>query len=77
MSEAQNAVAEALAQKRFFMLNAIRISGAIFIGLGLAILANGFMDLPKIAGAAVFLIGIFAFIFVPFKLARAWKSKAD
>jgi hypothetical protein len=70
-------VEEALAQKRFFILNAIRICGAVFIGLGLAILANGFMDLPKIAGAALFLVGIFAFIFVPFKLARAWKSKVD
>jgi hypothetical protein len=77
MTEAEEAAEDILAQKRFFMLNAIRICGAIFIGLGLAILANGFMDLPKIVGAVLFLTGIFAFIFVPFKLARAWKSKVD
>ncbi len=72
-----NEADDALAKKRFFALNAIRICGAIFIGLGLAILANGFMDLPKIVGGALFLVGIFEFIMVPFMLSRSWKSRAD
>ena len=68
---------DALAKKRFFALNAIRICGAVFIGLGLAILANGFMDLPKFVGVILFIAGIFEFIVVPFMLARAWKSKGE
>lgn len=72
-----NEADDALAKKRFFALNAIRICGAIFIGFGLAILANGFMDLPKIVGVGLFLVGIFEFIAVPFMLARAWKSKRE
>jgi hypothetical protein len=70
-------VEDEIAARRFFTLNAIRISGAMMIALGLSVLANGFANLPKIFGAIVLVLGLLEFIVAPVLLSRAWKSKPD
>lgn len=73
MSENQDEIAA----RRFFMLNAIRITGAIMIAIGLAIIANGFAGMPMLFGVVLLVFGILEFIVAPVFLARAWKSKND
>jgi len=65
------------AQYRFLVLNIVRITGAIMLVLGLAIIANGVFGLPKAAGYVLFLIGIVDFMLVPLLLAKRWKSPKD
>lgn len=65
---------ETKAQQRFLVLNLVRISGAIMLVLGLAVIANGVFDLPVAAGYALFVVGIFDFMVVPLLLAKKWKS---
>ena len=65
------------AQYRFLVLNIVRITGAIMLVLGLAIIANGVFGLPKAAGYVLFLIGIVDFMLVPLLLAKRWKSPQD
>ena len=68
---------ETKAQQRFLVLNFIRISGAIMLVLGLAVIGNGLFGLPDAAGYALFAVGIADFILVPLLLAKKWKSPAD
>jgi hypothetical protein len=63
-----------LAARRYAIISAIRISGAAMLVLGLAIIANGLMDLPIAAGYVLFAIGVFDFIVLPVILSRRWKS---
>jgi hypothetical protein len=65
---------EAKAQQRFLVLNFVRISGAMMLVAGLAILSKGLFDLPKAVGYVLFLVGIVDFILVPLLLAKKWKS---
>ena len=68
---------ETKAQQRFLVLNFIRISGAIMLVIGLAVIGNGLFGLPVAAGYALFAVGIADFILVPLLLAKKWKSPAD
>lgn len=68
---------ETKAQQRFLILNFVRISGAIMLVIGLAVIANGLFDLPVAAGYVLFLVGIVDFMLVPLLLARRWKSPKD
>lgn len=68
---------ETRAQYRFLILNLVRISGAIMLVLGLAIIARGVFDLPELAGYVLFAIGIIDFMLVPLLLAKKWKSPKD
>ena len=68
---------ETKAQHRFLVLNLVRISGAIMLVIGLAVIANGLFGLPVAAGYLLFLIGIIDFMFVPLLLAKRWKSPKD
>lgn len=68
---------ETRAQYRFLIINIVRISGAIMLVLGLAIIARGVFDLPIEAGYVLFLVGIIDFILVPVLLAKRWKSSKD
>ena len=61
------------ARARFFILQAIRWSGVAFVLIGLMIMQRR-IDLPKEAGYALVLIGLFDALFVPTLLARRWKS---
>ncbi len=68
---------EAKAQYRFLVINIVRISGAIMLVLGLAIIARGVFDLPKAAGYVLFVVGIVDFMLVPLLLAKRWKSPKE
>jgi hypothetical protein len=68
---------ETKAQQRFLVLNLIRISGAVMLVIGLAIIANGLFGLPVAAGYALLVIGIVDFMLVPLLLAKRWKSPKD
>jgi hypothetical protein len=68
--------AEAKARQRFFVLNAVRFGGLGMVMLGMAI-AGGLLPLPWQAGAALAVVGLVDFFFVPLFLARSWKAGDD
>jgi hypothetical protein len=68
-----NETEEALAKKRFLAISMIRLSGAVFLTMGLFIL-GGKMDLPQVAGWIFTAIGITDLLVVPPFLARKWKT---
>lgn len=66
---------ETRAQYRFLVLNLCRITGAVMLVIGLAVIAREAFGLPKAAGYLLFVVGIIDFILVPYILAKKWKSK--
>lgn len=64
-------------RNRFIALNAVRISGALMIVFGMAVISRRFVDLPIEAGYAIFAVGIIDFIVAPLLLARAWSTPKD
>lgn len=66
---------ETLAQYRFLVINLCRITGAIMLVVGLAVIARQAFGLPIAAGYVLFLVGMFDFLVVPVFLAKRWKSK--
>ncbi len=68
---------EATARKRYGIISAVRLAGGAMLVLGLAIIANGLMNLPVEVGYALFAAGAFGFIAAPAMLSRRWKSPAD
>lgn len=66
---------ETRAQYRFLVINLCRITGALMLVIGLAVIAREAFGLPKAAGYLLFLVGMFDFIVVPVFLAKKWKSK--
>ncbi len=64
-----------LARSRFFVLQAIRLSGVVLGILGLAVL-SGRIELPRIAGALMVVVGVIDAFIAPAILARRWKSRA-
>lgn len=67
-------MSEDLAKQRFFVLQGIRITGAIFALLGLLIIVGKIDLLPKWAGVIVLALGMIEMLIVPPILARSWKS---
>ena len=65
--------AEALAKQRFLVINLVRISGVIFVMLGIAIVEQA-IELPKMVGYVLAVIGLFDIFLFPTVLARRWKS---
>jgi hypothetical protein len=65
------------AQYRFLMLNLVRVTGAVMLVIGLAVIARGTFGLPKSAGYVLFLVGFIDFLVVPVFLAKRWKSPSD
>lgn len=65
---------ETKAQYRFLVINIIRITGAVMLVLGLAIIARGTFGLPKAAGYVLFLVGFVDFLIAPVLLSKRWKS---
>lgn len=68
-----NQADEALAKKRFMAISLIRLSGAVFMTLGLLVL-GGKVDLPQAAGLAFAVIGLIDLLVAPVFLSRRWKS---
>lgn len=67
--------AEVQAQYRFLVINLCRITGAIMLVVGLAVIAREAFGLPKAAGYLLFLVGMLDFLLVPVLLSKRWKSK--
>ncbi|MVZ97122.1 hypothetical protein EUU23_05315 [Sphingorhabdus sp. IMCC26285] len=65
---------ETKAQYRFLVINICRITGAIMLVIGLAVIAREAFGLPKVAGYVLFLVGMFDFLMVPVFLSKRWKS---
>lgn len=65
---------ETKAQYRFLVINIIRITGAMMLVFGLAIIARGVFGLPKAAGYVLFLVGFVDFLIAPVLLSKRWKS---
>jgi hypothetical protein len=63
------------AQYRFLVINLCRITGAIMLVVGLAVIAREAFGLPKAAGYLLFLVGLLDFLLVPVFLSKRWKSK--
>ena len=58
---------------RYFAIQVLRLSGALMVAAGLAVL-TGRLDLPRAAGVVLVLAGLFDFAVVPVLLARRWRS---
>ena len=69
--------AETLAQYRFLVINLCRITGAIMLVVGLAVIAREAFGLPKALGFGLFLIGMIGFMLVPVLLSKRWTSTPD
>lgn len=65
---------ETKAQYRFLVINICRITGAIMLVVGLAVIAREAFGLPKAAGYVLFLVGMVDFLMVPVFLSKRWKS---
>ena len=72
---------DALAKKRFFAINAMRLMGAIFVLIGFVLIRGGWelagQPTDRWIGVAVVLIGAFDFAVMPLLLARRWRSPRD
>lgn len=64
---------EDVARRRFLVMNAARLSGAILALIALLIIA-GKLDLPVEIGYFLFIFGLIEMLFLPTILARSWKS---
>ena len=69
--------AETREQYRFLIINLCRITGAIMLVVGLAVIAREAFGLPKALGFGLFLIGMIGFMLVPVLLSKRWKSTPD
>jgi drug/metabolite transporter (DMT)-like permease len=72
---------EALAKKRFFAINLMRVIGALFIMAGFLFVAGRWeiagMPTDRYIGVALVLMGAFDFAVFPMLLARRWRSPRD
>lgn len=62
------------AKARFFVLQALRLSGAGIAMIGLLIL-YGRIGLPRAAGSVLFVVGLLEALIMPGVLARMWKKQ--
>lgn len=69
--------AEMQAQYRFLVINLCRITGAVLLVVGLAVIAREAFGIPKAAGYLFFAFGMLNFLLVPVFLSKRWKSKPD
>lgn len=67
---------DALARKRYILLNLMRIGSLALLLFGLLI-ARTIIDLPYELGVVCAVGGLLAFYFGPRALARKWKSTAE
>lgn len=63
----------ALESQRFFMINALRLSGVAFVIAGILII-NGVIDLAAGAGYVLLAVGLLDIFVVPQFLARKWRT---
>lgn len=65
---------EALARKRFFALQAIRISGGAMAMLGAVIISGRLIDIPEV-GYVLLVIGALDLFVMPNLISRSWRGK--
>jgi drug/metabolite transporter (DMT)-like permease len=72
---------EALAKKRFFAINVMRVMGIAFLMAGFILIAGRWelagQPTDRYLGIALVLIGAFDFAVFPMLLARRWRSPRD
>jgi len=61
------------ARNRWLAINLFRLSGAVFVVLGIMTL-TGRTDLPDLAGWIFLLVGLFDMLVLPALLARKWRT---
>ena len=64
---------EAIAAKRYTVMNLVRLGSIVGVVLGIAI-AQGALELPYPLGVALAAAGLLAFFFGPPLLVRRWKA---
>jgi hypothetical protein len=69
----ERAAADALAKRRFMVINLLRLSGVAMVIAGLAVV-NGGIALPEVAGYVLIAVGMIDTFLAPTLLARAWSS---
>lgn len=65
---------EALARKRFFTLQMIRLSGAFLALLGAVIISGRLIDMPEL-GYVLLVLGALDLFLLPNIVSRSWRSK--
>lgn len=60
-------------RSRFFVLNAVRLSGVALILVGILIV-NGAIDLPRVVGYVFIPVGLIDVFVMPLILARKWRT---
>jgi len=68
--------AEAVAKKRFMVLNLVRFSGVIFVFLGIAVVRQ-LIEWPQEVGFLFVAVGLFDLFVFPHVLARRWRSEKE
>lgn len=61
------------AKRRFFLLAALRFSGAAIAFLGIAIIMRRLIEPADLIGTALLLVGMFEVLVLPLLLVRSWK----
>ena len=65
---------EALARRRYFAIAMLRLGGAAMAVFGLVVIAGRIESMPRMAGYALLLFGLFELAVMPRLLARAWRT---
>ena len=60
-------------RNRFFVLNAIRLSGAVLVLVGILVL-NRVLTLPEVVGWVFIAVGLIDVFVMPQVLARKWRT---
>ena len=64
---------DALARQRFFMLQALRLGGAVMAMIGAVIISGRFVDMP-VLGYVLLVLGAVEFFVLPNIVALKWRS---
>ncbi|MDG5749098.1 hypothetical protein P8Q88_13015 [Qipengyuania sp. XHP0207] len=64
------------AAARFWLMQLLRLSGAVLVMIGAAIMAEA-IDLPFAIGLLLVLLGLAEFFVVPRLLARRWRTPKE
>lgn len=67
------ATREALAKRRYFTIQAVRLAGVVLVLLGILVL-NDKLAWPQLVGYFLLLDGLFNALFMPTLLAKRWKT---
>ena len=67
------ATREALAKRRYFIIQVVRVAGVVMVLLGLMVL-NAKLSWPQLVGYFLVLNGLFDALFLPTLMAGRWKT---